>query len=89
MEGNIALLIQNFEEKKVNQNNERIIMKNRKQIYLLNHIYYNGRVKKKKNNWKTNRLKDTTEEKLQRFKDKSLRRQRGCKSRGTSWSMGN
>ena len=48
MEGNIALLIQNFEEKKVNQNNERIIMKNRKQIYLLNHIYYNGRVKKKR-----------------------------------------
>ena len=62
---------------------------NRKQIYLLNHMYYNGRVKKKKNNWNKSRLKDTTEEKLQRFKDKSLRRQRGCKSEGTSWSTGN
>ena len=39
-----------------------------------------GGLKRKKNNWNKSRLKDTTEEKLQRLKDKSLRRQRGCKS---------
>lgn len=47
-----------------------------------------GGLKRKKNNWNKSRLKDTTEEKLQRLKDKSLRRQRGCKSGGTSWSTG-
>lgn len=57
------------ENKTENGHEERLTGKTRKQTYLLNFAYYNGRRKWEQNKSK---LKNKTDKKLQKFKDKTL-----------------